>query len=255
VPFGDDGAPAWAGAKEVKELRGGSEPQADASFVDPPAAALREKSYRDWEKSLAAHLYQHARLQLLRCASLKLASEAGETEGDFRSRIALALRERRDAEVDRLRDRYATKLRSLQDQLRRAEERLAREQEQYSQRKLDTVVSVGNSVLDAIFGGRRSAASRAGTAARSAGRVLGEKNDVDRANAGVEELRTRFVELEREVEQTVAAVTASYDAGTASLEGFEVAPRKADITVDRLQLAWEPWRRSAQGTEEPAWQA
>jgi hypothetical protein len=240
APFGDDGAPAWTEAVEVKDLTGSTEPPGGATFVELPATALREKSYREWERSLEAHLYQHGRVSLLRCAALKLASQPGETEGDFRSRIALALRERRDGEVDRLRDKYATRLRTLQDQLQRAEDRLAREQEQYSQRKLDTVVSVGSSVLGAIFGGRRGAASGAGTAARSAGRVFGEKNDVDRASTGVETLRERVAGLERELEEAVAEVTAAYDAGSLSLDRSEVAPRKADIAVSRLQLAWEP---------------
>jgi hypothetical protein len=255
APFSDEGAPAWAEAIETRDLAGGSEPLAAARFAEPPAAALRQKSYADWEKSLAAHLYQHGAVELLRCADLKLVSEPGEVEGDFRSRIAHALRERRDEQVAKLRDKYASKLRTLQDQVRRAEDKVEREQAQYSQRKLDTAVSIGASVLGAIFGGKRGAAGRAGTAARSAGRVFGEKGDVDRAGENLEVLRQRLAEFERETESEIAALSAALDPAAVRLETVQVTPRKSDIAIGRLALAWEPWREGADGFAEPAWQA
>jgi len=255
APFDDDGAPSWTDAVESKDLVAGSEPLPSAGFAEPPAIALRQKSYADWGKSLAAHLYQHGAVELLRCAELQLVSEPGESEGDFRSRMAHALRERRDEQVDKLRDKYASRLRSLEDQIRRAEDKVEREQAQYSQRKLDTAVSIGASVLSAIFGGKRSAASRAGTAARSAGRVFGEKGDVDRADENLEVLRQRRAALDKELESESAELSAGLDPGTVRLETVAVTPRKSDIAVGRLALAWEPWREGADGFPVPAWQA
>jgi hypothetical protein len=255
APFADDGTPSWQDAIESKGLVAGGEPLPGARFAEPPASALRQKSYADWEKLLAAHLYQHGTVELLRCAELKLVSEPGETEGDFRSRLAHALRERRDQQVEKLRDKYAAKLRSLDDQVRRAEDKVEREQAQYSQRKLDTAVSIGASVLSAIFGGKRSAASRAGTAARSAGRVFGEKGDVDRADENLDVLRQRRTAFEKELESEVAELSAGLDPDSVALESVAVTPRKSDIAIGRLALAWEPWREGADGFPEPAWQA
>jgi hypothetical protein len=255
APFGEDDAPTWSEAVEVREVAGGGEPLVGAAFAVLPAAALREKSYGDWEKSLKAHLYQQGAIELLRCPDLKLASEPGEAEGDFRARIAHTLHEQRDQQVEKLKDKYAAKLSTLDDQVRRAEERVEREQAQYSQRKLDTLVSVGSSVLGALLGGRRSAASKAGTAARSAGRVFSEKGDVDRAGENVEVLRQRRAQLQAEVESEVAALSASLDASTVRLDKASVAPRKSDIAIGRVMLGWEPWRRGSDGFEASAWQA
>jgi hypothetical protein len=253
APFDDDGAPSWPDAVESGSLAGGDEPLPSSRFAEPPATALRTKSYADWEKSLAAHLYQHGAVQLLRCAELKLMSEPGESEGDFRSRLAHALRERRDGLVDKLRDKYASRLRSLDDKVRRAEDKVEREQAQYSQRKLDTAVSIGASVFSAIFGGRSSAATRAGTAARAAGRVFGEKGDVERAGENLETLRQQRQALQQEMESEVAELSAGLDPGSVQLETIAVTPRKSDIAVGRLALAWEPWREGADGFPEPAW--
>jgi hypothetical protein len=219
-----------------------------------PAAALNDRTRGAWQKALGSGLYERGTLGLLYCAELKLASRPGEPEGDFRARIAHALHERRDLEVEKLRDRHAGKLRTLDDRIRRAEDKVDREQSQYSQRKLDTVVSIGTSVLGAIFGGgRRRATSGAGTAARSAGRVFSEKGDVERATENLEALRRQRDALVQEVEAEVDSLQATLDPARIGLEALEVAPRKSDIDVAPLTVAWEPWRRGADGFLVPAW--
>jgi hypothetical protein len=254
APVGDDGRPAWGESTELPALGSGGEPVAGAGFGDLPAALLRPAGYAAAGKSLASHLLEHGTVELLRCAPLKLASEPGESDGDFRARLAHALHERRDEEVAKLRQKHAAKLRTLEDQLRRAEERAERERAQYSQRKLDSAVAIGASVLGAIFGGRRSAASRAGSAARSAGRVFGEKGDVARADENLDVLRQRRAELLAAIEAEVAALAQSLDATSVDLERVRVPPRKSDISVGRVVLAWEPWRVAADGLPQPAWQ-
>ena len=98
-------------------------------------------------------------------------------EGEFRAHLALALREKRDAEIDRLRKKYAPRLTTLEDQIRRADERIERERSQLSQQKMQTAISVGTSILGALLGRKKISATNAGrigTAARSAGRIGSE---------------------------------------------------------------------------------
>ncbi len=255
APFGDDGEPLWDEALRAADLGSGGEPAEGAGFAELPASALSDRSYAGWASDLKSHLYETGAIELLRCGELKLASEPGESEGDFRARLAHALHEQRDEQVDKLRERYAGKLRTLEDRLRRAEDRVEREQSQLSQRKLDTMVSIGTSVLSAIFGGKRGAAGRAGTAARSAGRVFSEKGDVARASDNVEVLREQHAALAREVESEVEKLAASLDADSVALERISLTPRKSDIAIGEIRLAWEPWRTGADGLPAPAWQA
>ena len=60
--------------------------------------------------------------------------------------------EARDAKIEVLRGKYATKLAAMQDKLRRAEQTVQRESQQASQAKMDTAISVGGAILGAIFG-------------------------------------------------------------------------------------------------------
>jgi molybdopterin converting factor small subunit len=256
APFTDDGKDVlWDEATEAADLRqcGGSAPVVGAGFADAPPAALRAASYAGFGKSLAAHVYQHGEVELLACDALKLYSHAGESEGDFRARLSLAAREQRDAAVQALRDRYAQKVRTLDDQLRRAGERVARERSQQTQSRLDTAVSIGSSVLGALFGGKRGALGRIGTAARSAGRMQRESGEVVRAEEGLDVLKARLAELNTSIEQEVATLSQSLDAGRLALRRVSIAPRKGDIAVGNVMLAWVPWRTGADGLPAPAW--
>ena len=167
-------------------------------------------------------------------------------------RLSQALREHRDQAVTKLRDKHAAKLKSLDDRLRRAADRVEREKSQYSQRKLDTAISIGTSVLGAIFGGRSVATTRAGSAARSAGRVFSEHGDVARAGESLESLTAERDELLRRIEQEASDLTSSLDASQIALTRIRLAPRKSDIAVGRIAIAWEPWRAGADGFPRPA---
>jgi hypothetical protein len=99
-------------------------------------------------------------MEVFRCAELKLVSQPGEREGDFRARLAHAAREIRDVEAEAIRRKYAPKLAVMQDRLRRAETRVEKEKAQYSQQKMGSMVSIGTAILGAFLGrGRGLSAS------------------------------------------------------------------------------------------------
>ncbi len=255
APLADgDGAPAWSDAVAVPNLDAvtAAGPVENAGFAELPAAALAARNYEGWGKALAATLYQNGAVELLAAKSLKLTSNPGESEGDFRARLAQGLREHRDREVTKLREKHAARLKSLEDRLQRASDRVEREKSQYTQRKLDTAISIGTSVLGAIFGGRSVATTRAGSAARSAGRVFSERGDVARADESLESLTAERNELLGRIEQEAGALTATLDPASIALERHRIAPRKSDIAIGRIAIAWEPWRSGADGFPRPA---
>jgi hypothetical protein len=258
APLADDGkSVAWGEARESADLKTRlvREPVAAASFAELPAAALRATSYAAFGKSLAAHLYETARANVQVADSLKQASAPAESEGDFRARLALAAREKRDAEADALRRKFQPKLTTLQDQIRRAEERRAREQSQASQQKLHTAMSVGASILGAFLGRKTLSAGNLGrvtSAARSASRIGRESEDVERASENLEVLQQRLQALEAEFAAESARVTTAHDAANIALRAVAVTPRKSDIAIGEIALVWAPWRRSADGFPTPA---
>ena len=258
APLGDDGkSAAWNEARESADLKARlvREPASGSSFAELPAGALRAASYAAFGKGLAATLYETARATVQVADSLKQASTPGESEGDFRARLTLAAREKRDAESDALRRKYQPKLTTLQDQIRRATERKAREQSQASQQKLQTAMSVGASILGAFLGRKTLSAGNIGrvtSAARSASRIGRESEDVDRANENLEVLQQRLQALEAEFAAESARVATAHDAANVALRPVSVTPRKSDIAIGEVALVWAPFRRGADGFPAPA---
>jgi hypothetical protein len=259
APFDDGGGNAsWADASPDPQLKSrlAASPADAAEYAELPGPALRAASYAGWAKELQSHLYETARASVLWSDAFKAASKAGESEGDFRARLTLTAREKRDASVAELRKRWQTRLQQLQDQIRRAEERREREKSQLSQQKMQTAVSIGSSILGALLGRRAISATnvgRVGTAARSATRIGRESQDVARAEEGLEVLQQRLKDTQVEVEAEVARLESTLDATTLSLRAIEVPARKADIAVGEVALVWTPWRKGADGFPAPAY--
>jgi hypothetical protein len=259
APFDDIGNASWTEAARDAQLKSRltAAPAADAEFAELPASAQRATSYAAWAKSLQGHLYETARASLFVSDALKRASQPGESEGDFRARLALTAREKRDEAVAALRKKWQAKLLQLQDQIRRAEEKREREKSQLSQQRMQTAVNIGSSILGALLGRKAISSTnigRVGSAARSASRAGRESQDVARAEENLEILRQRFADAQHEVEAEVAKLESSHDADAIDLRAVEVPARKSDIAVGEVALVWAPWRKGADGFPAPAFE-
>lgn len=171
-----------------------------------------------------------------------LTSKPGESERDFRIRIRDAQREARDAAIDAMRKKYAARQAALNERLRRAESAVGREQEQASQQKLQTALSVGATLLGALMGRKAISAStlgRATTAARGVGRTMKESGDIKRAEDSVESIRGGLTELESEIQAETRRISAEFDA-EAPLERVTLSPKRGQVTVQFVALGWVP---------------
>jgi len=238
------GGPDWDAAEtcnvEAIDLR--DAPVADARFAAMPGSALSAKAHARFAKALADHVYRSVAVTVYRCPSLKATAAPGGSEADFRAHLGQLLREKRDAAVDALRRKYATRLATLEDRQRRAEQKVAREKEQASHTTMASALNVGGGLLGALFGGGRRASSlgKAASAARSVGRIGKERTDVAHAEADLAALREQYQALEAELEAEVAARDSEFDPATVPIEAVAIKPRKSDIAVSDVALVWRP---------------
>lgn len=232
-------------------------PQPEAEFADVPAAGTKSRNYEGWKKDFANWVYRNRRLELMESPRLKIVSNPGESERDFRVRLQLLAREQRDAAVEKLRQRYAPKIAQLEDKKRRAEQAVAREAEQAKSQKLQTAISFGSTLLSSFLG-RKSLSlttlGRATTAARGVGRSMKEAEDVGRAQETVETMGQRILELDEQFKADVEALDRSFDPQTEPLEKVSLKPTKSNIDVRLLTFAWAPYWRDNQGRIVPAWE-
>ena len=259
TPVTDNAIPVlWDNAKviDVPATDLEKSPRSGAQFSTLPSSAGQNKNYPGWEKDFSAWLYGSQRLDLLQSPSLKATSNPGEDEREFRIRLSQLARERRDEMVEALRKKYAPKIAALQERQRKAEAMVHKQEEQAKKAKLDTALSVGATLLGAFTGRKvlsQSNISRARYAMHGAGTAMDEAKDVQRAAETVEAVKGQLAGLQAEFETEMADLQEKIDPLTETLETLSLKPKKTDIQVQLITLAWDPYWQDAQGNSTPAW--
>ncbi len=149
-----------------------------------------------------------------RSPSLKEVYQPGEGKRDFRIRMQQLLREKWDEMMEALRNKYATKIASLQERLRKAQATVQKQQEPARQAKMQTALSFGSTLLGA-FTGRKALSS----AARRAGR----------ANETVESVQQQLTDLQTQFDTESAALTEKLDPLSETLETISVRRNRGSI--------------------------
>ena len=219
------------------------QPSQPGAFAPLPSAASKAKNYAAWEKDFARWIFATQTLDLFRDADTKLVSKPGESERDFRIRLQQATREERDAEKQKLEQKYAPKVAQLNERLRRAQQAEQREAQQATESKVQTGFSILATGIGALFGRKTISATnigKAASAARSASRMMKESGDVGRAQETVRSIQAQIEELDSKLQADLADIDAATDASQKPLDAVSIKPKKTNITVQRVVLAWIP---------------
>ncbi len=246
----------WDNAVEFDPATLETAPLPGSEYAALPLVAKKAAAYRKWSKDLLRWVCQNRPLVLFRSKRFGMTSLLGESEGEFRARLAQAVREKRDLEVEKLRNKYSKRFTTLKDRLMRAEQAISREDEQAKARKMQTAISFGTAILGAFLGRKTlsaTSASRVGTAVRSASRMRAEKMDVARARERAEVVRLQLSELEVRLQEDIDRIELAFDTESEELEEISVKPKSTDITLEIFGLAWMPFRKDGRGRLSPDW--
>jgi hypothetical protein len=238
----ESAGPDWSVAADIAEPATSEAPPTGATYAPLPRTAGQPGTAKKWNDAFADSLYRGATVQLFECKRLRMVSNPGESERDFRIRIAEGSRADRDAKVERLRDQYASKLATLEDRVRRAEQAVAREKDQASSQRMTAAMSAGATLLSAFLGRKvsRTAVGDAARSVRGIDRAAKQGRDVARAEESLDTLVARRADLERELAADVAALEAKLDPLAEPLSTVTVRPRKSDVEVASVVVLWRP---------------
>ncbi|MEL7451398.1 MAG: ATP-binding protein, partial [Pseudomonadota bacterium] len=228
----------------------------DAAFNDCPKPARTARNYKKWESQFKRWVRNNLGMVLYRSPTFKVTSTPDESERDFRIRLQQLGSEKRDLAVAKLRKKYASKINTLENRLRRAHQAIEREGEQAKQKKFDTAIAFGTAILGAMLGRKKistTSASRMGSAMKSAGRMSKESGDVARAEQTAAAVKQDLEELQQQCEEEIDNLEAAYDAQAEELDEIVIKPKSTDLTVHFVGIAWAPHYRSASGKLEAAW--
>jgi hypothetical protein len=213
-------------------------PHSGSVFAPVNPSALQAAQHQSWQMEARSQLGESLEVPVLREG--KITGAPFETDAEFHLRVEQAAREERDETVQAIRRKYETKLRTAAEKVNRAREAVARQKSQARNAQMQTAISVGTSVLSALFGKRASGLghiTRAGTAARGATRAMKESADVGTAEEKLAAAEAAAADLEAEVEARIAEIpspaTVSSDPETIRLK---LLP--ATLRIESAGILW-----------------
>lgn len=213
--------------------------QPQSAFSDIPAGLMQDKNYSNFSKSLANFLYQNQTYSLFSAPDLNLVSKDEESEGEFKGRVTLALREKRDAQIKKIEEKYQDKLKSLSEKLRKAQEKVEQKQQSKGIRWMEAILSFGSTILAAILGRKisRETITQTGTTMRRAGRISKDAQDAKQAEEDQRAVEQLMNEAQGQLRKEIENLKSASENGV-KIVAITIHPRKSDISVEKIALVW-----------------
>ena len=209
------------------------------TFQELPSALSQLKSFTEYKKNLADQLYQTQTLDLFYSNDTKMLSQVDESEGDFRSRLTHILREKRDADADKIRQKYQPKIKTLEDRISRSELKYEKEKSNSFSKKIEAFLSFLATLLSSLLGRKKISSTtitKAGTSLRKVSRSMEDQN-VTQAESSLDSYQQQLEDTKLEMEQEIAR-SQSLDPDKILLDTITIRPRKSDIDIDNVGILW-----------------
>jgi hypothetical protein len=231
--------------REVDVEQWNSEAEEGAEFTSLPAAALKSSTYASIKKDYVDWVYANHFLEVNFSPLLEVYSNPGEKLDEFKVRITQSAREQRDRAVEDLRVKTAKTLKSLEAKAIRAQTKVDTQKGQATSAKLSTAVSIGSSLLGALFGRKRGIASVAKVSTvNSAARVMRESQEVAAAEAELGRIEVEIAEVEQQMADESQKIRDQYDPALMVLETVKLTPVKTKIRPTAIGILWLPHERA-----------
>ena len=255
-PPNDLGRTDWEQHRSIENWQNDLLTQVDQAGVPVQFGAVPDsldttKEFTKVKKEFSAWLYQSQRFEILEHEDLKLYQGAGESNEAFLMRVRQAAREERDAEVDKLQERFEPKLDRIHDRIRKEERDLEAAKDEVQSRKTAEWVGVAETLFS-VFAGRRRSFSGI-TSKRQMSRKAAQK--VEASEEDLVDLEEDLTNLQRELEDKIAEVNQKWESVTQGVAVRAIKPRKVDIIVETVLLAWYPYWVNEGGQRLSAYQA
>ena len=222
-------------------------PAPEARFAALEAPLTEKKSMKSLEKDFQDYIYHSASLRLASNATLKIVAEPGTTEEAFRALCDEAAREAREAEEDKLREKYEKKIKRLEDKLAKEERELAEDQAELSARKMEEMATHAENVFG-LFTGSRS--SRRVTSSLTKRRMTSKaKADVEESLDEIERFKAELADIEEELAGELDEIRERWEDAVEEIEETVITPKKQDIRMALFAVAWFPYWQLQEGEE------
>jgi hypothetical protein len=213
-------------------------PMGEGVYGPVPSSLTRAKGLQQLEKEYSDYLYYNIATPILYNPALDLYGKVGESRRDFRVRCEKEAREERDAELKKARAKIEQQVDRIEQRIRREQRELDGDLDELEARKREEMLGLGESALNLVLGKRTrtaiSRASRRRTYTRKA------QADVEESEEAIVDFKGQLEDLKDQWEEQAAEINDAWAEKLEQLEEFLVKPRRADVMVEYVGVAWTP---------------
>lgn len=223
---------------DERDLRSVAPPQCAYRLPDAP---LHQKTFfTRVQRDLVDSLVRSRTVDMLAHQPLKVYGRPGETPEAFALRCQAAADAKADEETAKLRTKYSTKLKSLQQQLATAEDRADVLETQAKGKRNDELISAAGSILDGFLGGRKARGSMIGSASRRRSSTQAANARLDAQENKIQALQHELADLEQQLVDEVQAITDKWNGVAMDISTVSVPLERTDVSVLHIALVWLP---------------
>ena len=214
------------------------EPFGQAIFADAPVGMADERRLKDLQGEVVDQVYHSANLTVLFSPTLKVYSDPDASRRDFRVMLQSLVREKRDAEVDKVTKQYEAHLDRIDDKLRKETRELDEDRQDLSDRKREQLFTAGEAALSLFKGRTTYTLSRYSRTQRFSRQAHADVRESEQEIAALEADLDRKVQ---EMEETLRGVNDKWGRVAAEAEEVRISPYKKDIALDLFGVGWIPF--------------
>jgi hypothetical protein len=213
------------------------EPLPDVEFANLPAG-INVRWLRQCERLLIEHVYRHVVAKVWYNRTLKVYGAPNENQQDLRQRCEDLARAKRDADAERVRKQFDTRIAALQDKLAREERELTADRKELDARKREEMLTNAESLFNFVLRRRHTTGRSVSYGAQKRRLTQSAAEDVRESEDMIELLRDQLQQAEREYRDSLNAISDKWTAALNDLQEISLVPRKSDIFADVVAIAW-----------------
>ena len=205
----------------------------------PPG--LTSRWMKQAERALIEHIYRHAVIHVWFNRALRMYGRPDEDQRAFRQRCESAARTKRDADATKVHNQFERRIAAVQDRLAREQRELTMDRAELDARKREEMLTNVESVFNFVIGRNKRSTGRAvswGAWKRRA--TLAAEEEVKESEDAIAKLTADLERIGAEYKLALETVNSQWLAALDDVTQTPVSPRKSDIFVDLVALAWQP---------------
>jgi hypothetical protein len=212
------------------------DPDPRARYLSIEAPLSETKTMSAMKKDFADWVYHNSTVIVRANEDLDVYCGPEVSQAEFRKLCAAAAREGRDAETQKVEDKFDNKMDSVLSKMKREQRELEEDRSDLSQRKMEEYGTHAETVMS-LFGRRKKSLSRSLSKRRMTEKA---EADVKESIQAIEEYEKQISELEEERKASLQEVSERWEEIASQMSEIPITPYKKDILVEVFGVAWFP---------------